>query len=286
MPPMLYDINEDTRAILNNKKAKSSTPSIPPLSQLTKQRPSSQLLHNVCNVLYAYAYMMRLYDGIWWEKEDEEGREGEPKHSNNKGKGRQRIKTPRAIECYSVINEISRVLSQNATYSDVSVALNDAMECSLSKPFVANSRSFSISIVLDVYCLLYQKSFVLSALSDLLRLHVAIRDLTHKSDKSSSKRTKKEQLQLQQQKQKIYFFLVWANEVLDDVVTLPLLRNDVKTEYLKLMETMKPIAKASTSTTAPIPSTLLSSSSSSTQKPYNPLLASSASSKPLIEELK
>ena len=109
-PPIVYSVDEDTKAFLssnsNSKKKKTiSTTTIkplPPLSSLTKQQPSPQLLHNVCNVLYAYAYTMRLYDGVWWESSNTiEKSRGPPKH--------QRLRqTSRTIECYMVINEISK----------------------------------------------------------------------------------------------------------------------------------------------------------------------------------
>ena len=136
---------------------------------------------------------------------------------------------------------------------------------------------------------------MLSALSDLLRLLTMTIDEVSNSDaqqqqptktktKTKTKAQRQQQQLLVQQRHKVYFFLIWANEVLEEVVTLPLLRNDVKTEYLKLLETLKAKVANSTGAAAAIPMASSSSSSSST-KPCNPLIAAGASRNPLIQEL-
>jgi len=157
---------------------------------------------------------------------------------------------------------------------------------------------------------MYQKSFVLSALSDLLRLLIVTIQLSGDNNDSNKKddrnvnttktktkpkitKAQKQQQQLLiQQRHKVYFFLIWANEVLDEVVTLPLLRNDVKLEYVKLLETVKVKGNDSNSTesssSSPSSSSAvvssMTSSTSKESKPFNPLLATRQP--PLIQELK
>jgi len=108
-PPVVYSTDEDTTSLLKYiRRRKEKTPraaELPPLTSLTRQQPSPQLLHNVCNVLYAYAYTMRLYDGVWFESDTAVS-------SAIKSKGKQR--TNRSIECYMVINEISKGMSSES----------------------------------------------------------------------------------------------------------------------------------------------------------------------------
>lgn len=175
---------------------------IPSLASLTKIKPSPLLANNVLEVLYAYAYTKRLYNGDW---EEENG--------------------PEAVE---MVISLSEVLRENAVYKDLKDACRRPLEMSLRNSESLVSGAFSISVLDDVRRIVsHGPQFVMAALSELHGHFLeATRDESQDRAKANSKSAGKGPTLSQMQK-KLLFFLVWTNECSKDV--LPSVELGIKT---------------------------------------------------------
>jgi len=154
---------------------------IPPLTTLISKAPSPFLVNNLVDILYSYAYTLRVFNGEW-----------QCSH----------------IEALSLLYQLSSVLSNNTVYETLSIALQNVLENSL-KPFVVgnNTRQFSVTIIEDVYKICKSKDYVLATLSDLDQIFLG------PMKKDNSKKDKKHSKSIVLARKKILFYLSWANEM-------------------------------------------------------------------------
>eukprot|EP01117_Protostelium_nocturnum_P018431 TRINITY_DN7707_c0_g1_i1.p1 TRINITY_DN7707_c0_g1~~TRINITY_DN7707_c0_g1_i1.p1 ORF type:complete len:427 (+),score=177.26 TRINITY_DN7707_c0_g1_i1:219-1499(+) len=165
----------------NTSKPPKINKNIPLLSSLSKVKPSKLLGFNLIDILYSYAYTMRIFNG---DLSDLEGK-----------------------EAASSVLELSSVLSQNRIYQTSVEVLQFVVEGSLEFSSVSNSAGFSVDVLHDVSLILSKSDFILSALSDLIALFERT-EKELKSENESKELRKKTSLALK----KIVFYLSWVND--------------------------------------------------------------------------
>eukprot|EP00026_Physarum_polycephalum_P004990 Phypoly_transcript_05016.p1 GENE.Phypoly_transcript_05016~~Phypoly_transcript_05016.p1 ORF type:complete len:419 (+),score=72.43 Phypoly_transcript_05016:791-2047(+) len=180
------------------------------LSSITAHPPSPMLGFNLVEIVYAYAYTLRLFNGDW---------------------------TSDPVDAATTLSTLSSVLSSNAVQASCVSAIQDVVRRSLQPPISA-AKEFSISIILDTANILSQKRFVLAALSNLREMFLAVEASVKKTVNASKMSTKTNPAnepktgtnsksnisrpqpknkqdtikQIALQTRKAYFYLVWSNE--------------------------------------------------------------------------
>jgi len=114
---------------------------LPPLSSMIKREPSIKLYNNLLDILYAYAYTWRLYNG-------------DP--------------TGDAVSTVSCILQLSKVLSDGIVYDAGFLAIEEAIASSRN-PLVHTSLDFSLHVLTDILHILKCKSHLVGALWDIYR---------------------------------------------------------------------------------------------------------------------
>lgn len=193
---------------------------IPSLASLTKIKPSPLLANNVIEVLYAYAYVKRLFNGDW----DEEN----------------------CLDAVDLVVATSKVLRENHVYKELQEACRTPLEATLANPESFVSAAFSTSVLNDVLLIVsHGPPFLKAALSELnatLLAALAVEqslspDSSSTSSPSSSRSTKrpKTKVTLSQMQKKVVFFIVWANECADELIPALELSLKALTEYYSSM---------------------------------------------------
>ncbi|XP_078683980.1 zinc finger HIT domain-containing protein 2-like isoform X2 [Branchiostoma floridae x Branchiostoma belcheri] len=187
-------VTEETEIRTNTNSPPALMAKIPKLSSLLKGQPSESIKYNIVNILYCYAYVVRLHNGD---------------HFN----------IPR--QAAQELLQLCPVFTENSCYCSVGEALHAAMDRSNQDPSLANTVSFQSLVVKDVSCILIGPSkedsllFVQAALSDLHHLFSVARK---KVDKDVSSRDQMEEIspELRQKlflcKKKCEFLLAWCGE--------------------------------------------------------------------------
>jgi hypothetical protein len=107
--------------------------------------PAPSVVFNIAEVVFCYAYVIRLYYGDW--------------------------RTDPAAVCSELLS-LSQVLSQDARYDSVGIAVNEAIAAALRAPAVAVSatvavqRAFVFSLLSDVQQIMSSCHYVADALAD------------------------------------------------------------------------------------------------------------------------
>ncbi|XP_020109951.1 zinc finger HIT domain-containing protein 2 [Ananas comosus] len=148
---------------------------LPPLRQLTRAEPSPLLAVHLVDVLYAYCFTLRLYNGDW--------------HSDPFGAS-------------TVVLTISKVLGEDGRPETVSQALGACLETTCSPAYRhAGGFKFGIGLIGDVIVLLsLGGNALVCALCDLRRL-IATRERVGGSRKL-----------LRGAEKKLYFLMCWVHE--------------------------------------------------------------------------
>jgi hypothetical protein len=170
-------------------------PDLPPLHTLVKGGKVSPIVrYNILNVLYAYAYTVRLYNG---EHHD------------------------LAVEAAQTVLDISRCLSDNASFSLAGDALTHAVTTVQQTQHLASNAEMVFSVMKDVSCILCSPgpSSCCSAPLALSDLH---RMLSTASSHLHSQRgfTKERKRSVKMANKKVYFLTVWASENREDLQCL------------------------------------------------------------------
>ncbi|XP_065895400.1 zinc finger HIT domain-containing protein 2-like [Dysidea avara] len=174
---------------------------LPALNTLLKVQPSSLLKYNVVNVLYSYAYIIRLFNGSHTEL------------------------IQQAVE--GLLN-LSSVLSHNAVFHDCNSAIKDSITNSQQHKDTATSLEFAYAVMLDVSCIITNGSHDLIGRSQCLVSHV-LSDLHHmiqssctkaKGSKKSGTKGVTSTKMLREVERKVFFLLVWSKEHYSDLLPL------------------------------------------------------------------
>ncbi|XP_065920982.1 uncharacterized protein [Dysidea avara] len=171
-------------------------------------QPSPLLKYNVVNVLYSYAYIIRLFNGSHTEQ------------------------IQQAVK--GLLN-LSSVLSHNAVFHDCNSAIKDAITNCQQHKDTATSLEFAYAVMLDVSCIitngshyLIGGSHYLIGGSQCLVSHV-LSDLHHmiqssctkdKSSKKSGTKGVTSAKMLCEVERKVFFMLVWSKEHYSDLLPL------------------------------------------------------------------
>ncbi|XP_035681519.1 zinc finger HIT domain-containing protein 2-like [Branchiostoma floridae] len=145
---------QDTVREETESRTKTSPPppllsKIPVLSSLLKGQPSECIKYNIVNILYCYAYVVRLHNGEHFTMSRQAAQE---------------------------VLQLCPVFTENTSFSSAGEALHAAIARSNQDPSLANTPSFQSLVVKDVSCVLIGPSkedslqFVQAALSDLHHL--------------------------------------------------------------------------------------------------------------------
>ncbi|XP_033641703.1 zinc finger HIT domain-containing protein 2-like [Asterias rubens] len=224
-PSYIDEIEEDLEKVVNDlgikddqttdqdlvEEAASSNPpkilkKIAKLSEvLRSKKASDSVIYNLLNILYSYAYVVRLYNGAHRDL---------------------------PIQLAKNLLELSATLSHNVNFTDTEESLASAVHNASISLF--NSNTFSSSILRDVtHLLLGQASdsptaYIQSALSDMHRLFGAARKQLAKENKNSSKNSEPEENRSSKDskgelhktcfncQKKLEFFLAWNVEHKDE----------------------------------------------------------------------
>lgn len=128
-----------------------------------------------------------------------------------------------AVQASQVVLDISGTLSSNASFCTVHDGLHVAITTVQQRKDLLMSYESSVSVMRDVaYILCHPKTHicqVLEALSDLYQLLSMAKAATkaESGEKSDAKSLVK---QLQRAVKKVYFFVVWSSEHLEELITL------------------------------------------------------------------
>lgn len=166
-------------------------PDLPSIHTLVKGGRVSPMVHyNVLNVLYAYAYTVRLHSG---EHRD------------------------LAVEAAQTVLDISSCLSDNASYSMAGEALTHAVTTVQQTQHLASNAEMAFSVIRDVSHILCSPlpSSCCRAPHALSDLHCMLTTAT--SQLHSQKGYKKEYKSFQMASRKVYFLTVWASQNTDDL---------------------------------------------------------------------
>ncbi|XP_048773388.1 zinc finger HIT domain-containing protein 2-like isoform X2 [Ostrea edulis] len=213
-----WDVKKEKISEVDGLKANHApkvTPKIPDISKLlTKSKPSADIKNNVVNVLYAYVFVCRLYNGTHWDC---------PQESALK-----LVKTSDVMAKHSVCSSPS-----------------EAVQLCMTNRECQQSQNFLIGLVSDVIKVLQGPSggadldFVLAALSDVLQLlkksHSQYKRDVKLYQASSSDFMEEKQLLFLSMK-KVEFYLGWCQRC--GIVLLSVLP-ELKLEHSRLLEELK-----------------------------------------------
>lgn len=166
---------------------------LPPLSQLSRIEPSPLLPVHLVDVLYAYCFTLRLYNGDW--KFDPLG-------------------------AATVVLTISAVLGDNKRPETVGEALSTCLEQTCSPVYRhAVGFRFGVGLIDDIICLLSLGGDALVCLlCDLQRL-VQGGEKMLKSEKMGKSKRAESNRKLRGAERKVYFLMCWVHEQPKDVWT-------------------------------------------------------------------
>ncbi|UZO11609.1 uncharacterized protein OCT59_003168 [Rhizophagus irregularis] len=153
------------------------------LEDLIKTTPNPAISLNLLNILYAYAYTCRTFNGDIFEHPEE--------------------------SC-KVLWDLSPILANNdnLVYESISQAIAASSSLTFQNPIYSQPQEFSYLILDDIVNLLSSTNNVLAALSDLYRLFQQVGSET--ITKKSARQRKIEQRLFSTEK-KIYFYIVYVN---------------------------------------------------------------------------
>ncbi|KAJ5076504.1 zinc finger hit domain containing protein 2 protein fon -related [Anaeramoeba ignava] len=115
---------------------------IVPLSNLIKKEPSPKLKYNLVDILYCYAYIMRMYNG--------------------------EINDSNKDEVFASISSISGVLGSDQVYSNFDECLDSCLKNTQQSSLIFVSDEYSLMIFKDVVSILKMgKNYVLRAIQEL-----------------------------------------------------------------------------------------------------------------------
>ena len=169
---------------------------LPPLSSLVKDAKVSPSVHcNVLNALYAYAYTVRLYNGDHLEL---------------------------AMQASQAVLDISGALSSNTVFCATRDALRVAVTTVQQRKDLFMSLESSVSVMRDVAHLLCHTTSHLcqvpEALSDLHQLLARAKAASKAEGKKSDAQDSVKQLH--RVAKKVFFFVVWSSEHVEDLLSL------------------------------------------------------------------
>eukprot|EP00469_Lotharella_globosa_P010393 CAMPEP_0167788428 /NCGR_PEP_ID=MMETSP0111_2-20121227/10036_1 /TAXON_ID=91324 /ORGANISM="Lotharella globosa, Strain CCCM811" /LENGTH=439 /DNA_ID=CAMNT_0007680307 /DNA_START=9 /DNA_END=1328 /DNA_ORIENTATION=+ len=160
---------DSTHALAASEEGEDEIPRIPSMRSLRSTKPSVLLKNNVVDLLYAYAFAKRLYNGDW---EDD----------------------PHGVA--NVVFTLSDVLSRNAVFEKVVAAILSLLENAQRVP--GTSQELSVWVLRDVALLLFHKTLVVRALWDLYtfleRVHVLTRSEIKEMRKKKARMKKQERM--------------------------------------------------------------------------------------------
>ncbi|CAG8503995.1 6129_t:CDS:2 [Funneliformis caledonium] len=182
------------------------------LEDLTKTSPNPAISLNLLNILYAYAYACRTFNGDIFEIPEE--------------------------SC-KVLWDLSPILAtkENLAYESISQAIAASSSLIVQNPIYNQPHEFSFLILDDIINLLSSTSNILAALSDLYRLFQLV-------GKSKSKNGKINQKAFFTEK-KIYFYIVYVNYLSQQLGStfLEALRDGVELEKQEQLKEVKDYKK-------------------------------------------
>ena len=153
---------------------------LPPLSTLVSVRPAS-VLPAISNVLFGFAYALRLYNGATDEPETE------------------------AAICDAVLSMCSVLVSKEAVFVKQLDAIQAACSAATLDSTIVAPKEFVRIVLSDVRCLSSEKDLTRCALSELYRT------FEHRLQAPASMDSSRRRL-FQFAKRKVYFYLVWSSE--------------------------------------------------------------------------
>jgi hypothetical protein len=156
---------------------------IPSIKSLTTVTPSLLLANHAVEMLYAYAYTKRMFNGDWEEENCSD-----------------------AVEMVIIL---SSVLRDNMVYKDLKDACRRPLECSIVNPETFVSATFSTSVLDDVLKLVSHGSeFLIAAFSEMHDTFLAAMRLNSENPPP----LKKPKVTISQMQKKLLFMIAWANE--------------------------------------------------------------------------
>ena len=217
--------------------SKSNTPSImkniPPADKMVRNKtPSPNLRFNLIDVLYAYAYVMRLYNGS-------------PEDSLH--------------QASESLLKLSAVLAHNASFESVETVVHSSLSLSRQSEDLYNSESFSLTALLDVASLIKGKegAFVECALSDIHRLLKKGKEKLKALPEVDKEMCKSIWLA----KKKVYFLLSWvhssASSLQSLVPTIEILHREISVTHTQHLEDKKKLEEVWGGTKPPQQKTLI-----------------------------
>ncbi|KAL6077103.1 HIT-type domain-containing protein [Balamuthia mandrillaris] len=205
-------VKEIKAALKPKREPPSVMKDIPPFSSLLKTQPSPLLVNNLVDLIYAYAYVQRLFNGEALDN---------------------------ATEAAHAIWELSLVLSQNKVHPTLPSAVDELLQNSLKPSLSNNPKEFSLAVLKDVVAILFRPStFVLMALSDMHSIFEhALQECTTINNTEAKaqtlqqarsattkrgtpggekgnvdKQVKRWKIKMEAAKRKIFFFIAWVND--------------------------------------------------------------------------
>ncbi|KAL5500280.1 hypothetical protein EMCRGX_G011811 [Ephydatia muelleri] len=194
----VVDMTEQSSSSSSSSQKPSVLSGLPLLSSLVKDaKVSHSMLYNTLNALYAYAYVVRLYNGDHMEL---------------------------AMQASQAVLDISGTLSSNAVFCAVRDALSVAVTTvqQFQRKDLFMSLESSISVMRDVAHLLCHPTShtcqVPEALSDLHQLL----DRAKAASKAEGEKpdTRNSVKQLHRVAKKVFFFVVWSSEHAEELASL------------------------------------------------------------------
>eukprot|EP01080_Neovahlkampfia_damariscottae_P009083 gene9083-1178_t len=148
---------------------------LPAIDSLTKANLSENLMYNLIDLIYSFAYTMRIFNG--------------------------EIVTDSCVDMSNMILKISKLLSENFNHLSEESAISLLLENSFNKE-IFESKQFSILIIKDVSMIFESKSYIIKSLQNL-------EDIFRMSSKMIKEKDWKMKLKLCEKK--IYFYKIWVN---------------------------------------------------------------------------
>ncbi|XP_077985951.1 zinc finger HIT domain-containing protein 2-like [Glandiceps talaboti] len=195
-----FDFKEDPKEDLHQEtecRCPAVLENIPKLTELLKSRkPADRVQFNLIEILFTYAYIVRLYNGSHFDL---------------------------PLQSVQSILNISLVLSENQTHGSTVEAVHSAIHRINQEKSLTSSVSFTISTLVDVIKILTGPNkrepvlYVLAALSDLHRLLTSAKKVNEKEHKLTSNRSDRSEhgtmnmkTLLFHAKKKVVFLLSWC----------------------------------------------------------------------------
>lgn len=188
---------------------------IPTIKSLTTVTPSPLLANHALEMMYAYTYTKRMFNGDW----DEEN----------------------SYDAVEMVIILSAVLRENSVYKDLKDALRRPLETSIHNSETFVSTPFSISVLHDVLRIVSNGHlFLVAAFSE---LHDTFMAVTRQETEKTAPRAKPK-VTLSQMQKKLLFMTAWANECSKEI--LPALQAGVQlvmSEYQQIPSEQPPMTK-------------------------------------------